>query len=569
MKNEEISKIFADIADALEFKGDNRFKVIAYRKASRVLEDLPEDVEILAKDGRLREIPGVGEGIAKKIEEYLDKGRMKKYEEALSGIPKSLLDLLRIQNLGPKTLALVHRDLGVKDLEDLRRVIDDGSLAGLFRMGEQRVENIRKGIEFFMQARERIPIHEAVEISDEILNYLKTCPGIRRIAPAGSLRRMKETVGDIDILATGEDGKAIIDFFTRYSGADRILASGRTKGSIVVGTGRDARQVDLRIVPSESYGAALQYFTGSKAHNIKLRGMAKESGLKISEYGVFKGSEKIAGRSEEEVYKAVSLPYIPPELREDRGEVEAALERRLPKLVELSDIRGDLHVHSNYSDGRSTIEEIAEHARSLGYEYIAICDHSRSVKYAGGLNEARLEKQMLEIEKLNEKIEEVRILKGIEVDILGDGTLDLDHKHLERLDLVVAAIHMGFKKNVTRRIVKAIENATVDIIAHPTGRLISKREGYSVDIDRVIDNARENNKMLELNAYPDRLDLDDLLSRKAKDMGVKISIGTDSHSVTDMHWMRFGVGIARRGWLEKKDIINTLSYAEIASYFNL
>lgn len=566
MKNKELSRIFAEIADALEFKGENRFKIIAYRRSSSVLEDLTEDVEVLAKKGRLRDIPGVGEGIAKKIEEYLATGKMKKHEEALSEIPKSLLNLLKIQNLGPKTLALAHKKLGVKNLEDLKRVIDDGSLAGLFRMGPQRVDNIKKGVEIFVQARERIPIYEAVEISDAVLDYLKTCPEIRQVAPAGSLRRMKETVGDIGILATGKDGASIIEFFTRYPKVNRILASGKTKGSIVVGRGKDARQVDLRIVPTDSYGAALQYFTGSKAHNIRLRAMAKEKGLKISEYGVFKGDKRIAGKNEEEVYSAIGLPYIPPELREDRGEVEAALERKLPKLVELTEIKGDLHVHSIYSDGHSTIREVAQHAKSMGYEYVAICDHSKSARYAGGITEARLKKQMEEIEKVNEELEGIKILKGIEVDILGDGTLDLNNKLLDQLDVVVAAIHMGFKRNVTERLIKALENPCVDIIAHPTGRLISKRGGYDVDIGKVMEKAAENNGVLELNAYPDRLDLDDIHLRKAKDMGIKISIGTDAHSVSEMGWMRFGVGIARRGWLEKGDIVNTLSCSKVTSF---
>lgn len=562
-RNKELSRIFAEIADALEFKGDAGFKVVAYRRASRVLDDLASEIEVLAEDGKLREIPGIGEGIAQKIEEYLASGTMKKHEEALRGIPKGLLDLLRIQNLGPKTLALAHRELGVKNLEGLRKVVEDGSLAKLPRMGKQRVENIRKGIEIFVYATERIPIYEAVEISDEVLGYLRTCPQIEKVAPAGSLRRMRETIGDIDILATGKDGNAIIDFFTTYPGAKRILAAGGTKGSIAVGTGSDARQVDLRVVPSDSYGAALQYFTGSKAHNIRLRNLAKDKGLKVSEYGVFKGDEKIAGKTEEEVYSAVGLPWIPPELREDRGEVEAALEGGLPALVRLSDIKGDLHVHSNYSDGDSTIKQIAEYATLLGYEYVAICDHSKSVKYAGGLTEARLRQQMQEIDKVNEESGRTKILKGIEVDILGNGSLDLDDEMLEQLDVVVAAIHIGFKKNVTERLVKAVEDPCVDIIAHPTGRVISRRAGYEVDIGKVVERAAENRKVLELNACPDRLDLDDVQLRKARSKAVNISIGTDAHSVGDMRWMRFGVGLARRGWLEKADVINTLSYPQV------
>lgn len=567
MKNKELSRIFAEIADALEFKGNSLYRIVAYRRVSRVLDELTEDVESLAKEGRLREIPGVGGGIAEKIKEYLATGRMKKHEEVLSDVPQGLLALLRIQNLGPKTLALAHRELSVKNLDGLVRVVEDGSLAKLFGMGEQRVENIKKGIKIFLQARERIPIYEAVEISDKILSYMKTLPKVKRIAPAGSLRRMRETVGDIDILATGEDGGEIIDFFAKYPEVSRVLASGKTKGSIIVRMRGDERQVDLRTVPDDSYGAALQYFTGSKEHNIKLRSIAKEKGLKISEYGVFKGDEKTAGRTEEDVYKAVGLPYIPPELREDRGEVEAALERKLPQLIEPSDIKGDLHVHSTYSDGHSTIEEIAEFAKSVGYEYIAICDHSKSARYAKGMSEERLKKEMDEIDDLNKKLNGVRVLKGIEVDVLSDGTMDFSDELLDRLDVVVAAVHMGFKKNVTERLVAAIENSRIDIIAHPTGRLISKREGYDVDLERVMEKAREYDKVLELNAYHDRLDLGELQLRSAKEMGIKISIGTDAHSVGELRWMRYGVGIARRGWLEKDDVVNTLNYKEILNAF--
>ena len=558
-KNKELAYIFSKIADALELKGESSFRIIAYRKAARVLEDLTEDIEAIAKKGKLREIPGVGEGIAKKIDEYLKTGKMKKYEEALSGIPEGLLELLEIQNLGAKTISLAHKELGVKNLNDLKRVIEDGSLAKLFGMGEKKVENIKKGIEIYEQAHERIPIYEALTIVEDVIEYLKNAPGISQISPAGSLRRMKETVGDIDILATGKNGREIIEFFTKYPNVDRVLASGKTKGSIMVKTEKGKKQVDLRIVDEDCYGAALQYFTGSKAHNIRLRSMAKEKGLKISEYGVFQDNEKIAGRTEEEIYKILNLPWIPPEIREDRGEIECALENQLPDLIDYTDIKGDLHVHSNYSDGHSTIEEIAKHAKSLGYEYIAICDHSQSVKYAHGLTEDRLKRQIEEIDKLNERITGIKILKGIEVDILPDGKLDFPDKLLAQLDYVVASIHIGFKKNVTERMLLALENPYVHTLAHPTGRLISKREGYDVDLDKVFEAALKNNKFLELNAYYDRLDLNEINLRKAKEMGIKIAIGTDAHHIGGMRMMRFGVGIARRGWLERKDVINCLS----------
>jgi len=561
-KNKELAEIFARIADALEFRGEMAFKVIAYRKAARVLEDLTEDIEKIAQEGKLQSLPGIGEGIAKKIEEYLKTGRMKKYEEAIEGIPEGLLELLNIQNLGPKTLALAHRELGVKNLSDLKRVIEDGSLEKLFRMGEKKVENIKKGIELYEMGKSRIPLDQALKIAEELCEYLRKNPLIKNLSPSGSLRRMKETVGDIDILVTGDDGTKIIDYFTKYPKASRIIAQGETKGSIIVGTGKDARQVDIRVVPEKSFGAALQYFTGSKAHNIKLRLLAKEKGLKISEYGVFRGERFIAGRTEEEVYKILGLPYIPPELREDRGEIEAGLKNRLPKLIEYNSIKGDLQVHTTYSDGNATIEEVCELAEKIGYEYIAITDHSKSVRYAHGLDEKRLEKQIGEIEKMRQKTK-VKILSGIEVDILADGTLDLSDEVLSRLDVVVAAVHQGFKKNVTERIMRAIEHPLVAIIAHPSGRLISRREGYEVDLEKVLEWAKRYNKVLELNAYPDRLDLDELHLRKAKEMGVKICINTDAHGLADMYWMRFGIGIARRGWLEEDDVINTLPYEKL------
>jgi DNA polymerase (family 10) len=563
MKNKEIASILSRIADALEIKGEMSFKVIAYKKASRILEDLTEDIETIAKEKRLQKIPGIGEGMAKKIEEYLATGQMKKYAEALSGLPEGLLKLLEIQSMGAKTIHLAHKELGVKSLDDLKKVIENGSLAKLFGMGDKRVENIKKGIEIYEKAQERIPIYDAITLVEEVMEYLKKEPQIGHISPAGSLRRMKETVGDIDILATGKKGAEIIRHFTRFPGVSKVLAEGETKGSVLISTETGERQVDLRIVDESEYGAALQYFTGSKSHNIKLRAMAREKGLKISEYGVFKGQKKIAGRTEEEVYKALGLPLIPPELREDRGEIELALKGNLPQVVEISDIKGDLHVHSKYSDGNLTLKELAELSQAMGYKYIALCDHSQSARYAGGMAVERLLEQTKEIDRLNQGLKNFRILKGAEVDILFDGKLDFPDEVLKKLDFVIAAIHSGFKRNVTERILKAMDNPWVSIIAHPTGRLISRREGYEVDLEKVLQAAKEKGKALELNAYYDRLDLNEFYLKKAKENNIKIGIGTDTHYAKGLQMMRFGVGIARRAWLEKKDILNCLSYEKL------
>ncbi|NIM90793.1 MAG: DNA polymerase/3'-5' exonuclease PolX [Candidatus Aminicenantes bacterium] len=563
MKNKELAWIFARLGDALEIKGESGFKIIAYRKAARILEDLTEDIEAVAQEDRLKEIPGIGSGIANKIDEYLQTGQIKKYREVVSRIPEELLDLLEIQNLGAKTIHVAHQELGVKTLDDLKKVIEDGSLAKLYGLGEKKVENIKKGIEIYEQAQERIPIFEALNIVEEVIAHLKKAPQIGRLSPAGSLRRMKETVGDIDILATGKNGSRVIKHFIQFPGVNRVLAAGETKGSVMISTERGERQVDLRIVDEPAYGAALQYFTGSKAHNIKLRAMARSKGLKISEYGVFKGQKKIAGFDEKEVYKVLGLPLIPPELREDRGEIELALKSLLPQVVDYSDIKGDLHVHSLHSDGHMSIEDLAGLARAMKYEYIAICDHSQSVKYAHGLSPERLLKQIKEIQELNQRYKSFRILKGIEVDILQDGQLDFPDKILKELDIVVAAVHKGFKKKVTERILKAMENPLVTAIAHPSGRLISRRDGYEVDLEKVLQGAKNKGKALELNAFYDRLDLNEFYLRKAKEMEIKICIGTDTHYPAGLQMMRLGVGIARRGWLERKDILNCRGYKEL------
>lgn len=566
MKNKEMAALFSKIADALEIKGETGFKVVAYRKASRILEDMIEDVETLANQKKLEDIPGIGSGIAKKIDEYLQTGHMKKLDEALSGISEGLLELLNIQNLGAKTVHLAHEKLGVENLLDLKRVIADGSLAQLYGLGEKKVENIRRGIEIYEHAQERIPIDTAFNVVEEVTAWLKTAPHIGRISPAGSLRRMRETVGDIDILATGKGGSEIIEYFVRYPGVDRVLAAGKTKGSVMIRTPTASRQVDLRIVEDSEYGAALQYFTGSKAHNIKLRSLAKEKGMKISEYGVFKGEKRVAGYDEQDVYKTLGLPLIPPEMREDRGEVELALQGKLPKILDYQDIRGDLHVHSYYSDGSLSLEDLAKAAEEMGYAYIAVCDHSQSARYANGLTPNRLEQQVRDIDQLNKTLKGIRVLKGTEADILQDGRLDFPDTLLKKLDLVVASVHSGFKKNVTERMLKAMENPLVDVIAHPSGRLISRRQGYDVDLDRVIDGAARTGTALELNAYYDRLDLNEFDLKRAKEKGVKISLGTDTHHPGGLLMMRFGVGIARRAWLEKEDILNCLTLDKLLHF---
>lgn len=563
MKNREVADMFERIADALEIQGESGFKVVAYRKASRILQDMTEDLETVAREGRLETVPGIGEGLARKIGEYLETGTMTKYREVMTGVPKSLLGLLEIQGLGGKTVHLMNKELGVKDLGGLKRAIADGSLAKLYGMGAKKVENIRKGIETKDQVSGRISIYEAARIADDIIAYLSQAPGISRVSAAGSLRRMRETVGDIDILACGKDGAKIIGAFVRGPGTVRVLAQGDTKGSIIVRAGDIERQVDLRIVDEKAYGAALLYFTGSQAHNIKLRGLAKGRGLKISEYGIFRGAKRLAGREEEDCYRVLGMPWIPPEMREDRGEVELAGEGRLPRLVEAGDIKGDLHVHTRASDGNLSLAEVVDLARKLGYSYIAICDHSQAAKYAHGLAADRLAAEIEAIETLNRTLEGFQILKGSEVDILADGSLDFPDELLSRLDFVVAAIHSGFKKNVTERMLKALENPYVRTIAHPSGRLISRREGYDVDLDRVIDGASRHGKALELNSHYDRLDLDELHLKKAKQKGVRITMGTDTHYAEGMAMMRYGLGIARRAWLEPGDILNCLGADEL------
>ena len=566
MKNKELADLFEKMADILEFKGENPFKIRAYRKASRILGDLTQDIGEITESGKLKDVPGIGEGMAQKIVEYLKTGKIAKYEEIRKGVSDELIGIMDIPGMGPKTLSLIHREKGIGNLSQLEKAVEDGSLIGLPGIGEKKVENIKRGIELLKQSKGRMNLGIAFPLAKRIVEALREKTGLRKIEWAGSLRRMRENIGDIDILATGPNHEKIVTTFTHLPEVKEVLASGETKASVIVEGGV---QIDLRVVEEDSYGAALQYFTGSKGHNIHLRGIAKAKGIKINEYGVFEGEKKIGGKEEKDVYKVLGMAWIEPELREDRGEIEAAQEKNLPKLVEESEVKGDFHVHSNWSDGSSSIEEVARAALKRGYQYIVICDHSKSLKIAHGLDETRLMKQMEEIDRINELLKGFQILKGTEVDILSDGRLDLSEKALEKLDFVVASVHSGFKQDkerMTKRIIKALENPYVHVLGHPTGRLLGARYPYEVEMGEVMEAAKKYGKALEVNAYSERLDLDDIHCRKAKEMGVKVGIGTDTHHLDQMWMMSLGIAVARRGWLETQDVLNALSLKELLKW---
>jgi DNA polymerase (family 10) len=566
MKNRELANLFEKMADILEFKGENPFKISAYRKASRIIGDLTQDIEEIAEQGELKNIPGIGEGMAQKIVEYLKTGKIAKFEEVRKGVPDELIAIMDIPGMGPKTLSMLHREKGISNFSQLEKALEDGSLMGLFGIGEKKIENIKRGILLLKQSKGRMNLGMAFPAAKQIVETLRQKTGSKKIEWAGSLRRMKENIGDIDILATGPDKEKIVQAFTHLPAVKEVLASGETKASVIVEGGT---QIDLRVVEEDSYGAALQYFTGSKGHNIHLRGIAKAKGIKINEYGTFKGKKKIGGKEEKDVYRVLGMDWIEPELREDRGEIEAAQKGWLPKLLQESEIKGDLHVHSKWSDGASSIEEITKAAQKRGYQYVAICDHSKSLKIAHGLDESRLMKQIEEIDQINDKLKGFQILKGTEVDILTDGKLDLPEKILEKLNIVVGAIHSGFKQDkgkMTKRIIRALENPYIHILAHPTGRLLGARDPYEVEIEELMEAAKKYGKALEINAYFERLDLDDIHCRKAKEMGIRVGIGTDSHHLDQMWMISLGVAVARRGWLETKDVLNTLSLQEILKW---
>ncbi len=566
MRNLEVAKILYEISSLLELKGENKYKVAAYMEAARRIENLAEDIEKLFREKRLHEIKGVGESISQKIAEYFTKGKITYLEELRKKIPPELLELEKIPGVGPKLAYRLYKELGIKDIDSLEKAAKEGRIRLLPRLGEKIEQNILEGIKQIKEKSERIPLGIALPIIEEILSFLSDNTSIKNITPAGSVRRRKETIGDIDILITTQDIERVNESLKKLPLLKDIIASGPTKTSITVEPGI---QVDFRVVEEKCFGAALQYFTGSKAHNIKLRELALKRGLKINEYGIFRieDNKRLGGEKEEDIYEILGLQFIPPELREDQGEIELASLNKLPSLVEEKDILGDLHSHTTWSDGANSLEEMVDSAYKFGYKYLVISDHSQALGVAGGLTPEKIEKQREKIFDLNKKYKDFKIIHSIEANILSDGSIDLPNTILEKFDLVIAGLHSGFKQSkekITERLISAIKNPWVDIISHPTGRLINKRPAYEVDLEAILQVSKETGTILEINAQPDRLDLCDLDSKKAKEKyGLLFSIGTDAHDIRSFSLIRYGVYVARRAWLKKEDILNTYPWEEI------
>jgi len=563
---EKICRIFREMADFLAIKGENPFRIRAYEKAADIIQHLSGNIEELYQKGELSKIPGIGKGMVEKIETILKTGTLPAYEELKRSLPEGLIELLSVPDVGPKTAKLLYEKIGVKNLKELEEAAKAGKLRDLPGLGAKKEENILRGIRLYKTRSSRILLGKALPLVKSIIEELEKKAGscIEKISMAGSLRRGKETVGDIDILATSPSSSFLMEVFTNLSFVKDVLAKGETKSSILTG---DGLQVDLRVVASDCFGAAIQYFTGSKEHNIRLREKAIKKGLKINEYGVFtQNGKKIGGKEEAEIYDILGLSFIPPELREDRGEIEAAEKGALPDLLEEEDIKGDLHIHTKASDGADDIEDIVEKAKEKGYEYIAITDHTYSLRVAGGLAPEDILAQVERIKKVNSRLSGIRILSGAEVNIQLDGSLDLPDEVLSKLDVVIAAVHTGFRQDkdvMTKRVIKAISHPLVHILAHPSGRLLGERESYAIDLDRVLDVAARKGVWIEINSQPERLDLTDYWAMEAKKRGVKIVINTDAHSRDSLDFIKLGVITARRGWLEKQDVINTLSLKEL------
>jgi DNA polymerase (family 10) len=559
MTNADIARIMREIAIFLDMEGV-AFKPRAYEKVAYAIEAVDEPIADIYKRGGIEAveaIPGVGKSIAEKIVALLETGKLAYYEELRKKTPVDVTGLSAIEGLGPKNIKALYHELGVQSVADLERAALAGKIRDLPHFGEKSEQKILKGIGFLKKSSGRFPLGTVLPLMHDIEARLRQRPGVKQVAIAGSIRRWKETVGDGDVLVVASKPDAVMDFFVAMPEVVHVHGKGSTKSSVKLTTGMD---VDLRIVPTESFGAALCYFTGSKAHNVTLRRIAIEKKLKLNEYGVFRGDKAIAGKTEEEVYAALGLPYIAPELREDSGEIAAALAGTLPELIGYDDLRGDLQTQTTWTDGANSIEEMAAEARRLGHEYIAITDHTRGLAMTGGSDEKKLRQQMSAIDKLNERLDGMTVLKGAEVNINKDGSLDIDDSTLARLDVVGIAVHSHFnlsRAEMTARIVRAMENPHADILFHPTGRVLQKREPYDVDVDAVIATAKRTGTILEIDAYPDRMDLKDEHVRKAVDAGVKLTIDSDAHSVNHLHFLEFGIATARRGWATKADVINT------------
>lgn len=580
MKNQEIAKILYEIAEYLEMEGV-AFKPHAYRKAGLGLNTLDRDVEDLYKEEGfkgLKKIPGVGESIAQKIEEYLMTGKIKYYEDFKKKIPASVEALTAVEGVGPRKVKVIYEELGIKNLDELEKAAEEGKIRKLPGFGEKTEKNILEGIAFLKREKGRFLLGEILPTAREVFARLKESKEVEELSMAGSVRRMKDTIGDLDFLAISENPQKVMDLFVSLPGIVRVWGKGATKTSVRMLQGFD---MDIKVIPKKSYGSALQYFTGSKEHNIHLRKIAIEKGLKLNEYGVFKGKEMVAGDDEEEVYRVLGLSWMAPELRENTGEIEAAIREAqgkpdgLPKLIGYKDVKGDLHYHSRWqaSDG-TPIEEAALAARDFGYEYIGISEHTRALKIEHGLDEKQLLHHISEIEKINSHLVQgsgFRVLSGCEANIMQDGSIDIEDKVLARLDYVIAGVHSQFKmpaEKMTERIIKAMENPHVDIISHPTGRLIKKREEYRIDVEKILEAARGTKTALEINSYPERLDLKDVYIKRAKEEGVKMVINTDSHDPSQLHYIECGISQARRGWAEKEDIINCWPVEKLLKFFN-
>lgn len=552
------------MADLLDIKGDNEFRVRSYREAAKTVSGLSDDISDIADDEKkIKSLPGLGESMAQKIKEIAETGKLKQLEKLKQEVPETLIDIMKLEQMGPGRTRILYNNLKIKSIEDLKNALKKNKVEKLEGFGKKTTGQLKEEVEKFMEEKghERFKLNVAEDISAPLIEYLKKKVG--NITIAGSYRRNKETVGDIDILVTSDNPGKTMDYFVDYEDVAKVLSKGKSKSSVRLNTGI---QVDLRIIEKRSWGAALLYFTGSKAHTIQLRKIGQDKDLKVNEYGIFDGKKSLASETEEEMYEVLGLYYIEPELRENRGEIDASKNHKLPSLIELKDIKGDLHTHTDATDGKYSMEDMVKQAVEFGYSYYAITDHSKKVAMANGLDEKRLQKQIDKIDELNKKEKKIRILKAIEVDILEDGKLDLPNEILKHLDLVVCSIHYNMKlseKKQTKRVLKAMENPYFNIFAHPTGRRIQEREPYRIDLKEIMKEARDNGCFLEVNSDPNRLDLNDSQIIMAKDIGLKLAVSTDAHNLSSLKNMKYGVAQARRGWLEKEQVINTYTWKEL------